>query len=88
MFLDVGFDGQEILVDEIGGFRILVGLGIQPSAGASGRSRTEVQQNGAALLFRRDERLIDILAPIHGHNSPPEVIIKHKNPGENLPCSG
>jgi hypothetical protein len=54
MFLDVGFDGQEILVDEIGGFLVFVGLGIQPSAGASGRSRTEVQQNGAALLFSCD----------------------------------
>jgi hypothetical protein len=52
MFLDVGFDGQEILLDEIGGFLIFVGLGIQSSASASSRSRTEVQQNGAALLFR------------------------------------
>jgi len=54
MFLDVGFDGQEILLNEIGGFLVLVGLGIQPSTGASGRSRTEVQQNGAALLLSRD----------------------------------
>jgi hypothetical protein len=51
MFLDVGFDWQEILVDEIGGFLVFVGLGLQPSTGASGRSRTEVQQNGAVLLF-------------------------------------
>jgi hypothetical protein len=54
MFLDVGFDGQENLVNEIGGFLVLVGLGIQPSTGASGRSRAEVQQNGAASLFRCD----------------------------------
>ena len=54
MLLGVGFDGQEILLNEIGGFLVLVGLGIQPSAGASGRSRTEVQQNGAALLLSRD----------------------------------
>jgi hypothetical protein len=79
MFLDVGFDGQEILVDEIGGFLVFVGLGIQPSTGTSGRSRTEVQQNGAALLFRCDERLIDVLAPIHSHNSPPRVMIKYKD---------
>jgi hypothetical protein len=51
MLLDVGFDGQEILLDEIGGFLVFVGLGIQPSTGPSGRSRTEVQQNGAALLL-------------------------------------
>ena len=75
MFLDVGFDGQEILVDEIGGFRVCVGLGIQPSAGASSRSRAEVQQNRAALLFSGTERLIDVLAPIDGHNSPPGVRI-------------
>jgi len=76
MFLDVGFDGQEILVDEIGGFLVFVGLGIQSSACTSGRSRTEVQQNGAALLFRCDERLIDVLAPIYGHNLPPGPMIK------------
>jgi hypothetical protein len=71
MFLDVGFDGQEILMDEVGSLLVLVGLGIQPSAGASGGSRTEVQQNGAVLLFSCYERLIDVLAPIYGHNSPP-----------------
>ena len=87
MFLDVGFDGQEILVDEIGGFLVFVGVGIQPSTGTSGRSRTEVQQNGAALLFRCDERLIDVLAPIHSHNSPPGAMIKYKNLGENSFCS-
>jgi hypothetical protein len=51
MFLDVGFNGQEILVDELGGLLVFVGLGIQPSTGASGGSRTEVQQNGPLLLF-------------------------------------
>jgi len=71
MFLDVGFDGQEILVDELGGFLVLIGLGIQPSAGASGGSRTEVQQNGMVLLFSCNERLIDVFAPTYGHNSPP-----------------
>jgi len=88
MFLDVGFDGQEILVDEIGGFLVLVRLGIQPSAGASGRSRTEVQQDGAALRFRCDERLIDVLAPIYGHDSPPGVMVNHRNQGKTLSASG
>jgi hypothetical protein len=88
MFLDVGFDGQEILVNEIGGFRIFVGLGIQPSTGASSRSRTEVQQNGATLLFSCDERLIDVPAPIYGHNRRPGVIIKYKEPRAKTPlCS-
>jgi len=71
MFLDMGFDGQEILVDEVGGLLVFVGLGIQPSTGASGGSRTEVQQNGALLLFSCNERLIDVFAPIYSHNSPP-----------------
>jgi hypothetical protein len=84
MFLDVGFDGQEILVDEIGGFLVLVGLGIQPSTRASGRCRTKIQQNGAALLFRCDERLIDVFAPIDSHDSPPGVMIKYENLGENF----
>jgi hypothetical protein len=64
------FDGQEILVNEIGGFLIFVGLGIQPSTGASSRSRTEVQQNGSTLLFSCEERLIDVPAPVYGHNRP------------------
>jgi hypothetical protein len=85
MFLDVRFDGQEILVDELGGLLVLVGLGIQPSAGASGGSRTEVEQNAAVLLFSCKERLIDIFAPIYGHNSPPRVIIKAKTLYEKPP---
>jgi hypothetical protein len=85
MFLDVGFDGQEILVDELSGLLIFVGLGIQPSAGASGGSRTEVKQNGAVLLFCCNQRLIDVVAPIYGHNSPPCVMIKCKTPDEKPP---
>jgi hypothetical protein len=88
MFLDVGFDGQEILVDELGGLLVFVGLGIQPSAGGSGRSRTEVQQNGAVLLFSCNQRLIDIFAPIYGHYSPPSIIIKGKTPDEKPPLRG
>ena len=85
MFLDVGFDGQEILMDELSGLLVFVGLGIQPSAGASEGSRTEVQQNGAVLLFSCNERLIDVLGPIYGHNSPPEVMIKGIRPDEQPP---
>jgi hypothetical protein len=81
MFLDVGFDRQEVLVNEIGGFLVLVGLGIQPSTGPSTRSRTEVQQNGAGLLFGCDQRLIDVPSPVYGHISPREIMIKDKGPG-------
>jgi hypothetical protein len=76
MLLDVRFDGKEILLDEIGSLLVLVRLGIQPSTGASGRGCTEVQQNGAALLVSRDKRLVDVPAPIYGHNSPPGVRYK------------
>ena len=47
-------------------------LGIQPSTGSSGRSRAEVQQDGAKLLLRRAEGLVDVLAPIHAHHLPPK----------------
>jgi len=51
MFLNVRFHWKEFLVDEFGSFLIFIRLGIQPSTGSSGRSRAEVQQDGAKLLF-------------------------------------
>jgi hypothetical protein len=56
-----------MFVDEIGGRLIAVGLGFQPSTGISSRCGTEVDQNGALLLFRGSERVIDVLAPVHCH---------------------
>jgi hypothetical protein len=67
MFLDVGFDREKILVDEIRRFLVFERLGFQPSAGASGRRRAEVEQDGPVLLARHDQRLINVLAPIYGH---------------------
>ena len=52
MFLNVSFYWKEILADEFGGLLIFIRLGIQPSTGSSGRSRAEVQQDGAKLLLR------------------------------------
>jgi hypothetical protein len=37
MFLDVRFKWDEVLIDEVGGFLIGIGLGLQPSACASSR---------------------------------------------------
>ena len=51
MFLDVSFDGQEVLLDELCSIAIFVGLGIQPSAGPSRRGGAEIQQNRAGLLL-------------------------------------
>jgi hypothetical protein len=70
MFLDVNFYRKKVLADELGGLLIFIRLGIQPSTGSSGRSRAEVQQDGAKLLLRCGYGLIDVLAPIHAHYSP------------------
>jgi len=67
MFFDVGFDRHEMLVDEVGCVLVGVRLGFQPSASASSRRRTEIEQDRAALLFRGGERLIHVSAPIHRH---------------------
>lgn len=64
MFLDVGFYGKEVCADELGSFLVFIRLGIQPSTGASRRSRAEIQQDWAGLLLRRGQGLIDIFAPI------------------------
>jgi hypothetical protein len=37
MFLDVRFEWDEVLIDEVGGFLIGIGLGFQPSTCASSR---------------------------------------------------
>jgi hypothetical protein len=52
MFLDVGFDRDEVLVDELGGLGVFVALGIQPSACASGGRCAEVKQDRLALRLR------------------------------------
>jgi hypothetical protein len=52
MFLNVSFYRKEMLADEFGSFLIFIRLSIQPSTGSSGRSRAEVQQDGAKLLLR------------------------------------
>jgi hypothetical protein len=54
MFLDMGFDREKILVNETGGFWVLVRLGVQPSTCASRRRGTEVEQDGPVLLFGCD----------------------------------
>ena len=73
MFFDVGFDRDEMLVDEVACFGIGVRLGFQPSASASSRRRTEIEQERAILLFRGGEPLIHVSAPIHRHVSPPAL---------------
>jgi hypothetical protein len=71
MFLNVSFQRKEVFVDELRRLLIFVRLGIQPSTGSSSRCRAEIEQDGAELLLRCSQSLIDILAPIHAHHSPP-----------------
>jgi len=47
VLFDVGFYRKEVFADELGSLLIFIRLGIQPSAGASRRSRAEIQQDGA-----------------------------------------
>jgi hypothetical protein len=68
MFFDMGFERDEGLVDEVGSFLIAVGLGLQPSTGASSGSGREIDQHG--LVFRRRllKRSVNILDPIDEHS--------------------
>jgi hypothetical protein len=71
VLFNVGFYRQEVFADELGSFLMFIRLGIQPSAGSSRRSRAEIQQDGVGLLLGCGQGLIDILAPIHAHDSAP-----------------
>jgi hypothetical protein len=51
MFFDVGLYRNEILMNEIGGLRVFVRFGIQPSTSPSSRSGAEIQQNCARLFL-------------------------------------
>jgi hypothetical protein len=77
MFLNVSFYRKEILADEFGSLLIFIRLGIQPSTCRSRRSRAEVQQDGARLLFRCGQGLIDVLTPIRAQHSPPSEVCGH-----------
>jgi hypothetical protein len=68
VFLDMGFDGNEVLMDELCNFRIGVGLGFQPSASPSSRRCAEIEKDWAVLLFGFIQSLVDVFAPVHGHD--------------------
>jgi hypothetical protein len=76
MFLDVGFYGNEVLMDELRGFGVFIRLSIQPSACASRGGGAEVQQGRLALVLRLRQRLVDVLAPIHGHWASLHLVIR------------
>jgi hypothetical protein len=67
----MGFYRKEVFADELGSVLIFIRLASKPSTGSSGRSRAEIQQDGAELLLGCGQGLIDIPAPIHDHDLAP-----------------
>jgi hypothetical protein len=72
LLFDVDFDGNEVLVYEVGDPRVRIDLGIQPSAGPSSRGGAEVQQQGLVFLLGPRQGGIYILGPFDGHDVPPQ----------------
>ena len=60
MFFDVGFEWNEVLVDEIRGLLIRVGLSFQLSTGASGGRGREIDQKRFVLRLGLRQRRVDI----------------------------
>ncbi|PYS23939.1 MAG: hypothetical protein DMF72_07295 [Acidobacteria bacterium] len=60
MFFDVGFERDEILVNEIRDFPVRVRLSFQLSTCASGRGSGEIDQQRFVFGFRLRERLVGI----------------------------
>jgi hypothetical protein len=67
VFLYVGFDRKEILIDEGRDFSIGIGFGLQPNARTSSRSSAEVEQQGLLVSLCLSECRIDIFVPLNSH---------------------
>ncbi len=67
IFLDVNFDRQEILINEVENSGIGIDLGIQPGASASRGHGAEIQQNGFVRLLRLRKSSINIFRPLNRH---------------------
>jgi hypothetical protein len=67
VLFDVRLQGEEIFVDEGGDFLVGVGLGFQPSASASSRGRTEINEQRLARRLSLRERRVGILFPFDCH---------------------
>ena len=67
MLFDMGFERDECLVDEAGGFLIAVGLGLQPSTSTSSGGGGKIYEHG--LVFRPGplKRGVNVLDPIDEH---------------------
>jgi hypothetical protein len=67
VFLDVGFNRKEILIDEGRDFIVGIGFGLQPNASASSRSRAEVEQQGLLVSLCLSECRINVFVPLNCH---------------------
>ena len=67
VFFDVHFERDEVFVDEGCGLIVAVRLGFQPSTCASGRGRTEINEQRflAAFCFRKCS--VSVCDPIYFH---------------------
>ena len=67
VFLYVGFDRKESLIDEIRDFSIGIGFGLQPNARASSRRGAEVEQQGLLVSLCLSECRIHVFVPLNSH---------------------
>ena len=67
VFLDMGFDRKESLIDKGRDFSIRIGFGFQPNTCASSRSRAEVEQQGLPVSFCLGECRINVFVPLNSH---------------------
>jgi hypothetical protein len=67
VFLYVGFDRKEILIDEGRDFIVGIGFGLQPNACASSRSSAEVEQQGLLVSLCLSEYRINVFVPLNSH---------------------
>jgi hypothetical protein len=64
LFLDVEGKRNEVLVDVIRYFRIIVGFGFQPNASSSRRSGGEIEKHGLIGLLCLTESGVQIVFPM------------------------
>jgi hypothetical protein len=67
VFLDMGFDRKESLIDKGRDFSIRIGFGLQPNACASSRSSAEVEQQGLHVSLSLNECRINVFVPLNSH---------------------
>ena len=68
MFLNVSFEGNERLIDEVCDFLIRVGLSFQLSTSASSWRSREINQQRLAFRFGLRQRGIDVAQPVNEHD--------------------